>query len=744
MKYPSIAFVSTYVPKQCGMATFTHDMATAASQAMGVPLGENPNVRIVAVHDPQDAFLYGPEVGFLIRQRQRKDYAEAAEYLNISPVNAVCIQHEYGIFGGDDGKYILDLLEGLRKPVVSIFHTVLSNPSEGQKNTLKRIAELSSHVTVMAKRAKAMLADAYGVPPEKITHIYHGVPDLPYLDPAYYKDKFQLEGKKVLLTFGLISPGKGIEHAIDAMAALAGDFPNLVYVILGATHPEVKRNFGEVYRTMLEQRAEALGLKDQVIFYDRYVSDAELSEFLLMADLYVTPYLSREQMSSGTLSFAMSSGKAVVSTPYWYAEEVLAEGRGLLVPFADAEALADQLRLLLSDEVEYNRMRKRAYQFSRKMVWKEVGRVYCDIFKRAAESGVPRAASRKMLPSTLPEIRLDHLRRMTDGTGLLQHALYSTPWRQHGYTTDDNARALRFVIRYRSFFRDDSVLPLAQTYLAFLVHAFNEKTGRFRGHLGYDRTWSDDAGSEDCQGRALVALADTLVAAQGDALAAIAKEIFDRALGPLKGFTAPRAWSWVILACDRYLKRFGGVREVRRLRDYMAHRLLDIFQEHTTPEWPWPENEVTYDNARLCEALILAGQVTDHGEKVSLGTKTLEWLLKVQTAPENEHLSLIGNNGWMTREGKRARFDQQPLEASALLSACQVAYHATSDKKWLWGMKKCFGWFLGSNDLNVPLYDFKTHGCHDGLHEDGASENQGAESTLAWLSALLAMHEEGL
>lgn len=745
MKCPSVAFIATYLPKQCGIATFTHDLASATSHAMGISLADNHKIQIAAMHSPMDTFRYGQEVGFTVRQQQRRDYKEAAEYLNISPVDVVCLQHEYGIFGGDDGKYILDLLENLRKPVVTTLHTVLSQPSPGQRETLGRICEIASYVVVIADRAREMLTDIYGVPPEKIVHIYHGVPDVPYLDPAYYKDQFQLEGKKVLLTFGLIGPNKGIEYAIDAIAPLVADFPNLVYVVLGATHPEVKRHTGEEYRLGLQQRARERGVADNVVFYDRFVSDEQLMEFLLMADFYITPYLAKEQISSGTLSFALGCGKAIVSTPYWYAQEILAEGRGLLAPFGDSGAMGAQLRRLLSDEVEYNQIRKRAYQFGRTMVWKEVGRKYCDTFRKAAEGGVVKVAMEKRpIHTTLPEVGLDHLHRMTDDTGFLQHAIFATPWRQHGYTTDDNARALRFVIRYRNLFQDDSVIPLAQTYLAFLLHAFDDKTNRFHNFLSYDRRWLDDVGSEDCQGRSMAALADTLVDASNEALAGIAKELFDFALRSLKEFTAPRAWAWVLMACDRYLKRFGGAREVRDIRDEMAQRLLKAFEKNASAEWCWCEDALTYDNARLCKAIIVAAQVTDHGEKLPVALGSLDWLLRVQTNPSTGFLSLVGNMGWMKRGGEKALFDQQPLEAGAMLSACHEAYKATKDERWKVEMRRCYEWFLGANDLNATLYDFKTHGCHDGLQAHGVNENQGAESTLSWLGALLRMHEVGL
>lgn len=744
MKCPSVAFVATALPRVCGIATFANHVASAFSFLGGIPLGQNPKAKILALHNPAENLRYPPEVEFLIRQTQRKDYIEAAEFLNISQTDVVCLQHEYGIFGGDDGRYVIDLLENLRKPVVTTFHTILQEPSDGRRSVLRKVCELSSYVVVIANKAKNMLENVYGVPAEKIVHIYHGVPDVPFMDPNFYKDQFNLEGKKVLLTFGLIGPGKGIENAIDAVALLAPNYPQLVYVILGATHPEVKKQTGESYRLGLQKRAEDKGIADKVIFFDRFVTDEQLSEFLMMADYYITPYPNKEQISSGTLSFALGCGKAIVSTPYWYAEELLAEERGILAGFNDPKSMADGLERYISSEVEYTQFRKRAYQFGRKMVWREIAHQYVKTFRMAAEAGVPSRMERKPIALTVPELRLDHLLRMTDDTGLFQHCIYSIPWREHGYTTDDNARALRFVMRHYAQYKDESILLLADKYISFLQYSYNKKKGRFRNFLSYDRKWLDEVGSEDCQGRTLAALADTLVLAQNPSTASLAKELFDIAIGELASFSSPRAWAWVIAATDRYLKRFGGAREVRELRNQMSKKLIKAFEDNASEEWFWCEDYITYDNARLSKALIIAGSVTDHGEKIELGLHSLEWLIKNQTNPDTGNLSIVGNEGWMKKSGEKAQFDQQPLEAAALLSACHEAYKATKDKKWQGEMKRCFNWFLGANDLGTPLYDFSTHGCHDGLHANGASQNQGAESTLSWLGALLRMNEEGL
>ncbi len=745
MKCPSAAFISTALPRMCGIATFTNYIASHFSAISGMPLGQNPKAKIVALHNPAQSLRYKNEVEFIIRQVQKRDYIEAADFLNISPVDVVCIQHEYGIFGGDDGRYILDLLENLRKPAVTTFHTVLQSPTPGQKEVLTKVAEYSNYVIVIAEKAKKMLKEIYGVDESKIVHIYHGVPDVPFMDPNFYKDQFNFEGKKVLLTFGLISPGKGIEYAIDAVALLKEKYPQLIYVILGATHPEVKRQTGESYRLSLQKRAEEQGIKDRIFFFDRFVSDEQLTEFLLMADYYITPYPHKEQISSGTLSFALGCGKAIVSTPYWYAEELLGDGRGVLAEFNNPKDMAEKLERFLSSEVEYTQVRKKAYQFGRKMVWREIAHQYANTFQMAVESGAPIRSFKK--PTTaliVPELNLEHLLRMTDDTGLYQHCIYSAPWREHGYTTDDNARALRFIMRYYSQYKDESVLPLAYTYLSFIQSSFNFSKKRFRNGFSYDRKWLDEIGSEDCQGRVLAALADTLVLAPNPSMAGLAKELFDSALESLASFISPRAWAWVIMATDRYLKKFGGAREVRELRDRISLKLIESFENNATEDWLWCENTLTYDNARLCKALIVAGLVTDKGEKVKLGLDSLKWLLKIQTNPVTGNLSIIGNDEWYKKGGIKSQFDQQPLEVAALLSACHEAYKTTKEKGWLDEMKRCFSWFLGANDLNVPLYDFSTKGCCDGLTASGVSLNQGAESTLSWLGAILRMNEEGL
>ncbi len=735
------AFLGTYVPRQCGIATFTNDLATATAKVEGCQLGQGDEIQVLAVSDTRGTYAYGPEVRFELQQQNKTDYRDAADFLNMTPVHVVSVQHEFGIYGGQDGAFVLTLLGNLKKPVVSTLHTVLYEPTETQKEALRAICSLSTLVVVMTHRAHDMLRDIYGISEKKIRFIHHGVPDVPFVDPGFYKDQFGVEGRRVLLTFGLLNPNKGIEVGIDAIAEIAGDFPDVAYFVLGATHPEVKRRTGESYLVSLEQRAKEKGVAKNVIFHNRYVTFEELCQFLLVSDVYLAPYWAKEQIVSGTLAYSMGCGKAVISTPSWYAEEMLAEDRGMLFPFGDPHALAEQLRVLLSDEVRRNQLRKKAYLFGRHMIWKEVARSYLETFEEAVSQYgelVPRLAMRREVPlrETLPEVRLDHVRLMTDNTGMLQHCSFATPNRRHGYSTETNATALIAMIQNWRLFKDDAVVPLCQTYLSFLQDALDEKTGWFRTHMTYDRQWSKGPVSEECQGRALWALGLAIAYPPNASILWLASRLFDVALEPIKKMAAPLGWAPSILGLNAYLQRFGGATEARELRQRLAGKLLKRFADNRSDAWEWYQDTVSALSAKLPHALIHAGRHMKDEEITQQGLRTLEWLFTVQTDEKDGHLSLIGNNGWYARKGEKARFDQVPMEASALIGAAREAYLVTWDRKWIDRIHMCLSWFLGNNDLQQPLYDFTTCGCQDGLHSSGTNMNQGAESTIAWLMAL--------
>ncbi len=747
MDKPSYAFIGTYLPRQCGIGTFTHDLC----EAVALQAGQQSDAFAVAINDIPEGYAYPPRVRFEIRQNAQADYRLAADFLNIRQVTALCLQHEYGIYGGPSGGHILGLLRRVRRPMVATLHTVLGEPTTQQKVVLEEIGRLMDRVVVMTDVARGILQEVYDIPEEKIVTIPHGIPDVPFVDPNYFKDQFGVEGKKVMLTFGLLSPGKGLENAIDALPMILEKHPEVTYMILGATHPNVKRESGEEYRSSLIRRAHKLGVGENVIFVNRFVALDELVEYLGSADLYITPYLNEAQITSGTLAYALGAGKATVSTPYWYAQEMLDDGRGVLVPFRDPKAIASRVLELLDNETQRHAMRKRAYTFCRKMTWQRVAQDYLDLFAEACESWVERqhqpAAPAVELPETaperigeLPDVDLRHLRILTDDTGILQFCRYATPDRREGYRTDDNARALTAATMYWDQTHDTEVLGLIQTYLSYLAFAMDPDSGLFREYMDYTRGFGDQAGSEDCQGRAIWALGTAVALCPYESMIALATELLAKALPATETFVSPRAWAYGIVGIHAYLRRFGGDSDARRYRQQMTDRLYHLFLDNATEEWTWCEDVVTYANAKLPHALLMSGKWMRRDELIDMGKRALRWLVDLQTTEEG-HLSIIGTRGWHVRGGVRAEFDQQPLEAHALVDACIEAYHVTREPQWLADAQRAFHWFLGENDLRTSLYDFTTGGCRDGLMADHASENQGAESTLAWLMSLLLVQE---
>ena len=744
----SIAFLSDYPPRRCGIATFTHDLC----EALAGEAGEACDVFTVAMNDVPEGYDYPHRVRFEVRQNAQQDYRLAAEFLNINQVSAVCMQHEYGIYGGPFGSNVLALLRRLRRPLVTTLHTVLKDPFDEQRHILEEIGKLSDRIVVMSDKANDILHDVYSIPPEKIAKIHHGIPDVPFVDPNFHKDQFGVEGKKVILTFGLLSPGKGLEYAIEALPPVVAKHPDVVYIILGATHPHVKKESGEEYRNGLTRRAYELGVGDNVMFVNRFVELNELCEFLGAADIYVTPYLNEAQITSGTLAYALGAGKATISTPYWYAQEMLADGRGRLVPFHDSAAIAEQMLDLLDNETARHAMRKKAYSFTRQMVWSNVAREYLDLFESARDSWVQRRltivpagevrSQQALANDELPEMDLRHLRILTDDTGIFQHAIHSTPDRRHGYCTDDNTRALITTALVWDQTHDPMVLPLMQTYLSFIAHAMDHATGRFRNFLLYDRRWSKDEpyGSEDSHGRALWGLGIAAALCPHESMIALVTQLFMEGLPVTERFTSPRAWAFAILGIHGYLRRFGGDSEVRRYRQALTDKLADLFVNNVTDDWPWCEDRLAYCNAKLPHALLMSGKWMQRNDLIDMGKRSLQWLLDVQTS-DSGMLSIVGSEGWWVRGQKRAQFDQQPVDVHALLDACIEAYHVTREVHWIKQARKAFNWFLGDNDLRTPVYDFTTGGCRDGLQVDRVSGNQGAESTLAWLMSLLLMHE---
>jgi glycosyltransferase involved in cell wall biosynthesis len=737
-----IAFIGNYLPRQCGIATFTTDLCTAVAAEYGTG-----RLFAIPVNDPDSSYEYPERVRLEITQEDLDSYERAAEFLNFNGNDLVCLQHEYGIFGGVAGSHILVLLRKLKMPLVTTLHTVLREPDAHQRAVLDEIALLSDRLIVMSEHAARLLREVYDIPAWKIDLIPHGVPDLPFMDPNYFKDLFAIQGKSVILTFGLLSPNKGIENVIRALPMILATHPNLMYIVSGATHPHIRRRDGERYRDSLQALAVECGVAANVIFNNRFVTNEEMIEHVGAADIYITPYRQEAQVVSGTLAIALGAGKAVISTPYWHARELLADKRGVVVPFDDPRSIAEAALQLLNNEAERHAMRKRAYVYSRETTWPKTARAYMASFQRARVERMsrPRPTMQETFTleeaTTLPLLNPGQLLSMTDDTGILQHAIFSLPNCLEGYTTDDNARALIVATLARGSAGSEEYwhASLSRRYLAFLWLAFNDKAGRFRNFLSYDRKWQEDIGSEDSHGRALWALGTVLGHSQDASLRGAAGRLFEAAIPATLAFTSPRAWAFSILGMQAYLDWFPGDRVIQGARNVLADHLLDIYERSHSETWYWFEKSLSYSNARLPQALLIAGWRSENQRMVEAGLKTLRWLTAEQHRNDEGIFVPIGSRGFYEEAGEKARFDQQPVEACATVSACLQAYRLTNEKCWLDEAWCAFRWFLGKNDLQVTLYDATTGGCRDGLHPDRVNQNQGAESSLSFLMALLEM-----
>jgi len=737
-----IAMLGNHAPRLCGIATFTTDLAEAiAAEAPAV------DCLVLAMNDAGKRYSYPERVRFEITENDLGSYRRAADFLNVNAVDVVSLQHEYGIFGGKAGGHVLSLLRELRMPIVTTLHTILAEPSPPQREAMDEIARLSERLVVMSEHGASLLRGVHGVPDEKIDRIPHGIAGVPGARRS--KDRLGVEGNLVILTFGLLSPDKGIENVIDALPAIVARHPEAIYIVLGATHPHVKDHHGETYRHMLEVRAHRLGVDANIIFHNRFVSQGELSEFVSAADIYITPYLKPEQITSGTLAYAVGAGKAVISTPYWYARELLADGRGVLVPWADPQAIAREVIALFDHEPRRAALGERAAAHGRAMAWPVVARGYVESFGRARADHaqrrrtVFRARTLATRAPDLPEVKLDHLRLLTDPTGILQHAIFTTPRYDAGFCLDDNARALLLMALLEDAGAEEprSLRALTSSYLAFVNHAFNAEIGRFRNFMSYARRWTEEQGSEDSHGRALWALGAVVGRSADPGRQSLAGQLLHAALPAASSFTSPRAWAFTLLGIDEYLRAFAGDSSVEAARRTLAERLLVLFQHTSRHDWRWFEERVTYENARLSQALIVTGARMERRELVTVGLASLTWLSQIQRS-ETGDFAPIGSNGFYPKNGVRAAFDQQPVEAYAMVSACLEAQRVTDDARWGSDARRAFDWLLGQNHLQLPLYDAVTGGCKDGLHADRVNENQGAESTLSFLLALLEMRSD--
>jgi len=736
-----MAFIGNSLPRRCGIATFTTDLQQAIETAY-----PDVDTCIIAMTDNGHPYDYPPSVRFQINDDCPDDYAKAADFLNAGRFDAISLQHEFGIFGGSAGEHIVGLLERLTVPVATTFHTVLAAPTPAQRGVMHSIIAASSRVIVMAEKGRNLLRTVYEAPAEKIDVIPHGIPDVPFVSPEVAKVQLGFGGRSVILTFGLLSPNKGIEFMIDAMPHILKQRPDAVYVILGATHPNLVRHQGEAYRESLMDRVRELGVEDHVVFLNQFVDQATLLSFISMCDVYVTPYLNEAQMTSGTLAYSFGSGKAVVSTPYWHARELLSDGRGILVPFRDSASLSTEIGSLLTDDSRRLAICRRAYAVSRPMTWMQTAQRYMAVFDDNRADERLRMSSRPDRPMATygsrpaPEMQVGHFLAMCDDTGLMQHAVHAVPDRSHGYCVDDNARALLLASVLNK--PGEQRLPdiLTSRLAAFVQHAWNPDTRRFRNFMGFNRTWLEDRGSEDSHGRTLWALGTCARHDSNCSHRRWATSLFKEALSSVDGFTSPRAWAFTLLGLDAFCIAEDRDERAEQARRRLADRLMALLTAVETSEWVWFEDGLAYDNARLPQALIVTGMATGTRAYVDAGLRSLRWLMARQVTPTGLFRP-IGSANFGARHAVPFDFDQQPLEATATISACLAAWRLEQEPHWITDVARAFDWFLGANDLLLPLVDIETGSCRDGLHPDRANENCGGESVVSYLLALAEVRQ---
>lgn len=730
-----IALVSTYRPRQCGIGYFAKNLFDSLRAGN---IGHTESF-VVAINDPESEYAYPPEVRYIIHQDNHDTYLKAAEFINRSGVDMCVVQHEYGIFGGQNGVYILSLLHSLEIPIVTTLHTILKKPSYNELYIVREINKLSQRIVVMAQKAVELLQDVYTLSSDKISVIHHGVPDIRY-DRASVRRELGFADKKLLLTFGFIGRNKGIETVISALPSVVARHPDVVYLVLGKTHPNVIKHAGEEYRLFLHRLVKKLNLEAHVLFINEYTSQEDLSKYLIASDIYITPYLNEVQITSGTLSYALGVGSAVVSTPYWHATELLSDGRGTLVDFADPEGLSQTLIDLFDQPEKLQQMRSKATEFGRTITWPKIGGIYHSLFQEHAQRSAvnPLKKDPAFDRSILPPFRLDHAVRLTDSTGIFQHAIYGIPNYHEGYCLDDNARALLMTLMAYRRLKDETALQYIPTYLAYIHYAQNED-GTFRNFMSFDRKFLDEVGSEDAFGRTIWAIGYALAHAPKDAYFQVARKIFFKAVPQFERLHSIRSIANTIFGLYHYLKGHPADDGMMELTYGLAHRLHGEYEAHRHDNWHWYESLLAYDNALLPLAMLRAGELLNNTAFRRVGFESMAFLEKHTMS--RGHLSLVGNEDWFKRDGLISRFGQQPVDAMATVLLFLQAYNDTGDLHYLRSVYTAFMWFLGENDLRMSLYDFETGGCSDGLEKDGVNRNQGAESTLAYLISYLAVQQ---
>jgi glycosyltransferase involved in cell wall biosynthesis len=733
-----IALIGNSPPRLCGLATFTRDVREAL-----IDVYPQIAVDLYAMNDRDAAYEYGPEVTCQIAQEEISDYRLAAQRINDSGADLVLVQHEYGIFGGPAGVHLLKLLDRVQAPVVVTLHTVLEHPNADQRGVIEALARRASTLIVMAEKGREILARVHGIANNRIVVVPHGVPDRPLAPSEGMKERFGFSGRRVLLTFGLLSPNKGIETLIRALPSIVAAHPDTLYVVLGATHPHLVAREGEAYREGLAAQAAELGVQDHVRFIDGFLDQETLLDYLQSADIYVTPYLTETQITSGTLSYAVALGRPVVSTPYWHAAELLGGGLGVLVPFGDSRRFSEEIITLLDDPENLALMGERAYAVGRSMIWAKLAEAYITIGEEAVRKRPVRLAATSR-PSELAPIppRLEAIERMTDRTGMIQHGIYAVPDRNHGYCVDDNCRALMLMHRIDGELATQAD-ELATVYASFVQHAWNGELGRFRNFMGFDRGWLEAEGSEDSFGRSLWAVGVTAAEARAQTMKHWARHLFDQVAPHSLALISPRTWAFALLGADAVLRVHKDHALARQLVNEFGSRLLAQLRRERREGWTWFESVLAYDNARLPEALMRAGELTGNREMLDEGLEALIWLDEQQTSREGRFRA-VGSDSFGRAYAPPLPFDQQPLEAWATVDAALTAYRLTGEQRWMKTARRAYGWYLGENDLDLPLATIADGGCFDGLMSDRVNLNQGAESILAYQFTCAAMANAGV
>lgn len=735
-----VAILSTYPPRVCGIATFAQDLRGALLASADIDA-----VDVIAIAPERQEPAHPAEVVLTVAAGDPGAFRAAAAFCDDAGYDAVLVQHEFGIYGGVAGRHVLEFADRVRAPVVSTAHTVLGDPPADLRAALHDLSSASARMVTLTGAAVPLLRTAHDVDPARIAVIPHGVRDVPLDDPAPHKVAVGLEGHRVLLTFGLLSRNKGIELVLDALPKVVAGCPDLRYVVLGATHPEAQRTEGESYRRSLEDHVARLGLTEHVEFRDRYVDDDELDDHLLACDVYVTPYQSREQITSGTLAYAVGMGRAVVSTPYRHAEELLGDGRGLLVPFGDADALAEAVARLLRDDDLRERTRRLAHAHGRGMTWPRVGvetaallsTVVTEAATRDRVGAVSAAGVRAQEQAGDPALcarllRLDHLEALTDDVGILQHATHGVPDRRFGYTTDDQSRAMLAAVEHHARMGDAASERLAMIYLSYLQLA-QLPDGRFRNTMDYSRRWVDDGGTEDTVGQSVWALGVTAERAPTAGMGALAGELLAAALPAADALRHVRAIAYALCGLSQVPDHQGVAEAAERL----AQRLVDAFARERRPGWDWCDTVLSYANTKVPEALLRAATAFDRPDWGRVGVDSLEFVLHATRT--EDCFDFVGNEAWRTRGGSASVFAQQPIEAGYTAQACLVAADVTGDDRYQRLAVEAVAWLLGRNRLGLPLYDAATGVCADGLERTGVSGNGGAESVVCALLGLLAV-----